>query len=150
MLTMPRNSKSSYQGKSQRLHQHSHLEITLCTVICCPSNRLPRRKSPSLTKRHGVIPLLSARFVQGFKKKKKMWKLFFLHNMDHLRKKVWLFMPNLILFIYFTNKNIHLFYIFSLHPPHTHNTLLLKDHFEYGPKYYIYIKIQQEEGQSMA
>lgn len=40
--------------------------------------------------------------------------------------------------------------IFSLfNPPPPHITLLLKDHFEYGPQHYIYIKIQQEEGQSM-
>lgn len=42
--------------------------------------------------------------------------------MDHLRKKVWPFMPNLILFLYFTNKNIHLFYIFSLCISLTHIT----------------------------
>lgn len=53
-------------------------------------------------------------------------------------------------FIYFTNKNIHLFYIFSLFTTSsTHNTLLLKNHFKDGPKHYIYINIHQEEGQSM-
>lgn len=51
--------------------------------------------------------------------------------------------------LFYKQKYTFILYFLSLHPPHTHNTLLLKDHWECGPKYYIHIKIQQEEGQSM-
>lgn len=84
--------------------------------LCCPSNRLPKRKSLSLTKRHHVTPLLSAKLVQGlflfnlkyfFSITGIIWK----RTLDHLCQT--------ILFLYFT-KNIYTFilYLISLHPPH--------------------------------